>query len=80
MDKPDIWATGEVNPDYPEWAEKRIAELEQRVEVLEEALDTELVLWGTGTLDMMESPKHAIAAIAKWHYDLGVSRILEGDK
>ena len=28
MSKPDIWATGEVNPDYPEWAEKRIAELE----------------------------------------------------
>ena len=27
MSKPDIWVTGEVNPDYPEWAEKRIAEL-----------------------------------------------------
>ena len=26
--KPSIWATGEVNPDYPEWAEERIAQLE----------------------------------------------------
>ena len=26
--KPNIWATGEVNPDYPEWVEEHIAQLE----------------------------------------------------
>lgn len=46
---------------------------------LREALDTELVCCGIGTLDSMESPKHALAAIGRWHYDLGVSRVLEDE-
>ena len=51
---------------------KRIAELEADNAKLREALDTELVCCHIGTLDSMKSPKHAVAAIARWHYDLGV--------
>lgn len=43
---------------------------------LREAIDTELICCHIGTLDSMKSPKHAIAAIARWHYDLGESQVL----
>ena len=59
-----------------QWGEKWVSERKEN-ERLREALDTELVCCHIGTLDQQESPKHAIAAIARWHYDLGVSRVLE---
>ena len=55
-------------------------ELEAENQRLREALDTELVCCGIGTLDSMESPKHAVAAIGRWHYDLGASGVLEGEQ
>jgi hypothetical protein len=42
MSKPDIWVTGEVNPDYPEWAEKRIVELEATIAELKKDRDIAL--------------------------------------
>ena len=59
-------------------AHEYIAELKAENERLREALDTELVCCHIGTLEQQESPKHAVAAIARWHYDLGVSKVLEG--
>lgn len=41
------------------------------------AIDTEVVNCHLGTLESFPSPKHAIAAIARWHYDLGVSGVCE---
>lgn len=45
-----------------------------------QAIDDALVCCHLGTADDFESPKHALAALERWHYDLGVSGVCEPKK
>lgn len=56
------------------WAADRIAELE----AWKQAIDDALVCCHLGTADSFESPKHALAVLEAWHYELGQSGVCEG--